>query len=101
MSTQIGFCSKCHLIRQDDAYGPVTPCGCFVNHHAVDCRLRIATRSPIAIACEDHGRDSCPGCFLCTCSMTPDKMFVCGDLTFTWDPEIGLVPVPPTRAGAA
>ena len=49
-STEIGFCSKCQLIRQDDKFGPVTPCACFVVHHADDCRLRIAVRSPIAFA---------------------------------------------------
>jgi hypothetical protein len=91
-STEIGFCSKCHLIRQDDKYGPVTPCACFVVHHADDCRLRIAVRSPIAFACDTHGRDSCPSCFSCTCGVVADRMFVCGSLIFSWEPEIGLVP---------
>lgn len=56
--TQIGFCSKCNIVRQDDAYGPVTPCACFVDHHAADCRLRLSTRSWIGISCEEHGRES-------------------------------------------
>jgi len=90
--TEVGFCERCHLVRQDDALGPVTPCACFVDHHAHDCRLRIAVRSPIAIACEAHGRDSCPSCFSCTCGVAADRTFVCGDRAFTWEPEVGLVP---------
>jgi len=90
--TEIGFCSKCHIIRQDDEFGPVTPCACFVDHHAGDCRLRIAIRAPIAFACDSHGRDSCPSCFACTCGVAPDQMFVCGRHVFTWDLETGLVP---------
>jgi len=92
MTTEVGFCSKCHIIRQDDAIGPVTPCACFVDHHAIDCRLRIATRSPISIPCDDHRRDSCPSCFSCTCGIAPDRLFVCGEVSFIWEPDVGLVP---------
>ena len=34
MTTEVGFCSRCRLVRQDDELGPVTPCACFVDHHA-------------------------------------------------------------------
>jgi hypothetical protein len=91
--TEIGFCSKCHIIRQDDKFGPVTPCECFVDHHAADCHLRIAIRSPIAFACDAHDKDSCPSCFPCTCGVAADRMFVCGRLVFSWEPEAGLVPL--------
>lgn len=91
MTTTIGFCSKCHLIRQDDASGPVTPCACFVDHHRTDCDLRIAVRGPIAIPCTAHGRDSCPACFPCTCGVAADRMFVCNDVAFVWESDVGLV----------
>ena len=91
--TELGFCSKCHIIRQDDKFGPVTPCACFVDHHADNCQLRIAVRSPIAFACDTHGKDSCPSCFSCTCGVAADRMFVCGRLVFSWEPETGLVPL--------
>jgi hypothetical protein len=90
--TEVGFCSKCRLIRQDDAFGPVTPCACFVDHHGHDCRLKIAVRSPIAFSCDAHGMDSCPACFTCTCGVVPSQMFVCGEAIFTWELGIGLVP---------
>lgn len=86
--TEVGFCEKCHLVRQDDAYGPVTPCACFVDHHAHDCRLRITIRSPIAIE-HDHEDDAAVPC---TCGVAADRMFVCGARVFTWEPKVGLVP---------
>ena len=89
--TEVGFCSKCGLVCQDDAIGPVTPCACFVEHHVHDCRLRIAVRSPIAFPCDAHGRDSCPPCFTCTCGVAAGRMFVCGEAVFTWELEAGLV----------
>lgn len=100
MATEIGFCETCKIIRQDDEYGPVTPCACFVDHHADDCRLRIATRSPVGIACDDHRRDSCPQCFSCTCGVASDRMFMVGARAFTWEMDVGLVPAgtPPPPA---
>ena len=92
-SASVGFCAACGLIRQDDEYGPVTPCACFVEHHADDCRLRVAVRSWIAIACAEHGRDSCPTCFSCTCGVAAGRTFVCGTRVFAWEPEAGLVPL--------
>ena len=95
-TSAIGFCSRCGLIRQDDAHGwPVTPCACFIEHHAQDCRLRIAIRAPIAIPCDEHRADSCPVCFSCTCGVEPERMFVCGQHEFEWEDGVGLMP---TRA---
>jgi hypothetical protein len=96
MTTEVGFCSKCEIVRQDDACGPVTPCACFVEHHAADCRLRRAVGAWIAIPCDAHRRDSCPTCFACSCGVAETRMFVCGKLTFTWDLELGLVPERPS-----
>lgn len=93
VGTEIGFCTKCGILRQDDKFGPVTPCACFVDHHAGDCRLRIALRSWIAIACAAHGKDSCPSCSSCTCGIEENRMFVCGLFVFSWEPETGLVPL--------
>jgi hypothetical protein len=98
VSANVGFCSKCDILREEDAHGPVTPCACFVEHHANDCRLRIAIRSPISVACDSHGRDSCPACFPCTCGVAAERMFVCGRrgggfIVFRWEPEAGLVPI--------
>jgi hypothetical protein len=90
MTVDIGFCSKCDIIRQDDDGVPVTPCACFVEHHADDCQLRIAVRSPISVACDEHGRDSCPACFSCTCGVSADRQFVRGKLVFAWESKIGL-----------
>lgn len=87
-----GFCSKCHLIRQDDVFGPVTPCACFVEHHAESCRLRIALRSPIAIACEAHEVDECDVCYACSCGVPPERTYVCGDHVFAREMDVGLVP---------
>lgn len=93
MTIKIGFCSKCHIIRQDDEFGPVTPCACFVAHHADDCHLKMAVRCPISVACDAHGRDSCPACFSCTCGVAVEETFVCGKLAFTWDAKCScLVP---------
>jgi hypothetical protein len=55
-----------------------------------DCRLRIAIRSPISIACDAHGRDSCPACFSCTCTVLVDRVFVHGRRIFEWKLESGL-----------
>jgi hypothetical protein len=89
--SEVGFCSKCNILRHDDKLGPVTPCACFVAHHTDDCHLRIAVRSPISVACDAHDKDSCPACFSCTCGVAADRMFVCGRLVFSWELGIGLV----------
>ena len=92
MTADVGFCSKCGIVRQDDAYGPATPCACFVAHHSRDCRLRVAVSAWIAISCEEHGRDACPACFSCTCDVPPDRAFVVGATAFTWEADVGLMP---------
>jgi hypothetical protein len=96
VTVDVGFCSKCGILREDDEHGPMTPCACFVEHHADDCRLRIAVRSPISFACDAHGRDSCPACHPCTCAVPADRAFTCGlrgggHLVFRWEEEFGLV----------
>lgn len=35
--------------------------------HDRDCKFRFASTCAIPIACEPHGRDTCPECDPCTC----------------------------------
>lgn len=43
-------------------------CVCEVRRlHEEGCKLRRAATCPVAIACEPHGRDTCPICDPCTC----------------------------------
>ncbi len=93
-TSAVGFCSRCKLVRSDDEYGwPITPCACFVEHHAEDCRLRIAIRAPIGVPCDEHKADSCPTCFSCTCGMDPARQFVWAKHVFEWEHGVGLMPV--------
>lgn len=96
--TEVGFCAMCSRIRQDDAYGPVTPCACFVKHHADGCRLKIVVLSPIAIPCDIHNEEECLTCFPCTCGVSPAEMFMIDGSAFTWEPNVGLVPVMPGKS---
>ena len=89
----VGFCSKCRFVRNDDEYGwPVTPCACFVEHHEKMCQLRRAISAMIAVACTEHGADSCPDCNPCTCGVSSDRTFVWAQHAFTWEYGVGLMP---------
>jgi hypothetical protein len=93
VSGQVGFCSKCGLVRNDDEYGwPVTPCACFVEHHEKTCQLRRAIGAMITIACVEHGMDSCPDCNPCSCGVPTDRAFVWAKHVFEWELGVGLMP---------
>lgn len=58
MSSRIPGCD-CKMIHE---------CVCRqLRGHAEECPYRRAVVCPVAISCEDHGRDVCPVCDLCTC----------------------------------
>lgn len=55
---QIPHCKNCKHIT----------CVCdILNKHKKGCRFRLAATCAIAIACDPHGRDTCPECDPCTC----------------------------------
>ena len=59
------------------ARGRVVDCDCQLlqcvcaeaRRHAKECRYRFAMTCAVPIACDPHGRDVCPTCDACTCSL--------------------------------
>ena len=59
---EIVDCEKCEHLS----------CVCDIKaSHAENCPWRIAATCAIGIACDDHGRDTCPVCDACNCKEGP------------------------------
>jgi hypothetical protein len=89
---EIGFCSKCGIIRQDGPDGPEFPCACFVKHHAEDCLLRLMISCPIdVVTCDvpleegECGMSNCAQHTECTCTVPKEVRFVCGGKAFEYE----------------
>ena len=68
---EIGFCSKCGILREDMNGIPLFDCKCTAEKkHKSECRYLKAVSCYISIPCDEHGWDVCPKCDACDCKTT-------------------------------
>jgi hypothetical protein len=85
MTTQVGFCEECGIVRQDTDGVPDAECACMAKKsgHTDKCRYYISVKCWIAIPCEDHDADVCPTCDACDCGAGSHRYFKKDGKTFS------------------